>query len=523
MKINKYNSIGLLIAVFSFLAYAVPIFTLWWPQWQPDKHLAFNWPDAQANFWAVSQIVDHQSVGYFEILNLPSQNILHTRSQNVIDGVIVPMTFLPLLFIFSSLSWLFGIFSSLFIIPLLAAISLYLLHSLSAKVFANERIGTLTTILLATLGPWYFFASQPLLPNIVIIFLVLLSFYCLVEKKFLAGTLFLALAIVSRPPEIVWLLPLVLLVLYFAKPKISKIRFLNIFILLVAIIVWALYLNKAVFGSYFLSAYSNFQDNSLPSETVVSSTNILTWVFPFGFHPYLALKNFIKYFILLTWPYILLAMLGAWSLFKTKKILARKYFIILSLVGFLLVFYYGSWNLADPLVKNLNHISISYVRYWLPIWVLLIPLAAIGIEYIASRFKLNFFWRIFILLALASFSLAKVYYAKNDGILAQNRVVRAYYQEWQNIKKVAAPDSIIISERSDKYLYPYYRVIVSQGDLPLWSRLEKIIGVVDIYYYGNLDSQFFANTKKEAAINNFSFGFPIGITAENNLYKILNK
>ena len=41
--------------------------------------------------------------------------------------------------------------------------------------------------------------------------------------------------------------------------------------------------------------------------------------------------------------------------------------------------YYGSWEFTDKLTLHLNTLGISYVRYWLPIYLLSLPFVATGI------------------------------------------------------------------------------------------------------------------------------------------------
>ncbi len=523
-KINNYKLIGLLISAAAFVLYVLPILFLWYPQWQESRHLAFNWPDANANFWSVDRIVNHFSIGEFDSLNIPSNFLLHTRSQNVIDGVTLPMTFLPSLFVMSSLAWLFGQFAALLLIPLLAASIVFIFHLLVIKLLPDEKSALASTVLLATLGPWVYFSTQPLLPNIIVIFLALLALYTFLDKKYLAGSLFFALAIACRPPEIIWLAPLLFLFFYYLRPKVQKLRIVNSLIIFGAVMIWALYLNKAVFGGYFLTGYSNFQGNNLPSETNLATNNIFSWLFPFGIDLLLAVKNYLKYFWLLIWPYSIFILLGMGSILANKNNKReKKYLLAYFMISILLVLYYASWNFSDALVKNLNTISISYVRYFLPLFIMSVPLVVMGINYLTKPLNNKYFWQALILVFLICFSLNQVIFTKNDGLLAQSQYVQGYYQEWQAIKKIAPAGSIIISERSDKYLYPYYRVVVPQGDLALWPRIKNIYGTVDIYYYTSTKGEQLEETKRIMVENNLQLSEIILVNNNLSLYKVLIK
>ena len=58
-----------------------------------------------------------------------------------------------------------------------------------------------------------------------------------------------------------------------------------------------------------------------------------------------------------------------------------------------------------------------------------------------------------------------------------------YYQQFAAVKDIAPQNSVMITDRSDKIFFPYYKVVVPQGDLPLFERLDNIVVYANIYYF----------------------------------------
>ena len=61
------------------------------------------------------------------------------------------------------------------------------------------------------------------------------------------------------------------------------------------------------------------------------------------------------------------------------------YFLVFLTVSTILIFYYGSWKFNDNPDPTRFTIGNSYTRYWLPIYLMMIPLASLAIVYL-SRF-----------------------------------------------------------------------------------------------------------------------------------------
>ena len=55
------------------------------------------------------------------------------------------------------------------------------------------------------------------------------------------------------------------------------------------------------------------------------------------------------------------------------------YFSVFAVLSLILIFYYGSWQFNDNPDPNRFTIGNSYTRYWLPIYLMMMPIAALAI------------------------------------------------------------------------------------------------------------------------------------------------
>jgi len=374
----------------------------------------------------------------------------------------------------------------------LASISVYIVYKLVFYIFKDIHLAFLVALLLLPLAPWLYFANITMLPHILFIFLLLAGWLLIIKHwqnnkilYWILGSLLLSLAVVVRPTEIIWLALISILILLWQRQHINFKKILISLLIFTLIIAWFLYLNKFTYGSIFSFGYLNLQTGGTTSELTNS------WL-PFGFNFKLILTNFFKYFISLQSFHFTFAVAGfilMW--FKIKKgthnattHIWQKYFKLSLIIFVVILLFYGSWDIADPLVKELNTISISYVRYFLPLYIWILPLVALGIKVLFyNRDKLNYTAYLIMIIGLSIFSFKTAFFAKHDGLLATRDNINIYYQQFAAVKDIAPQNSVMITDRSDKIFFPYYKVVVPQGDLPLFERLDNIVVYANIYYF----------------------------------------
>lgn len=542
---KKYNLILIFCLILFLIIYSFLVWSVWWPGYGQFSQMIFNWPDENANYFFAQVLAQSGSWLVPENLNILSQNLLHTRSINVLPtGDLVPMTFLPNIVIFGLFFKILGPHLILLLTPALAIATVYIIYSLTGYIFKDNRLALVTALLFLGLAPWVYFANFSLLPTILFIFLASAG-YLAWAKSFSSarspsfywflGALLLSLALVCRPTELVWLALTTLFVLYLQRAKLNKIKIVGGSLICLAVVVGFLGLNKITYGNYFTFGYLDFETGRLSRELVVSSdlgflSALKLLLMPFGFDPLLIGSNVYKYFFRLAWPPVIFALLGLY--FVLRKICIKKaddrawhkYLLLVPWIFIIILLYYGSWDLADPLVKNLNGLSISYVRYFMPLYILILPLAAYGLIKIFWSAHRAGQWSFYMLVAIImTAGVYQAFYAKNDGLLATQSTLVAYYQQFVRVKNIAPADAIIINSREDKIFFPYYKVVVPQGDLPLWPRLLPLLDQQPVYYYTDKNDADLEIDRSQANVIKLELAEPVNIYHNFRLFKVIKK
>ncbi|PIR06440.1 MAG: hypothetical protein COV55_04100 [Candidatus Komeilibacteria bacterium CG11_big_fil_rev_8_21_14_0_20_36_20] len=527
-KEKKFNIIlGILCLIF-FGVYSFITLSIFWPHWSEFHHLIFNWPDANANYFFTQLLAQQHTFFAFEPLNQLTNNLLHARSVNVVDGHLVPITFLPVIVIFALFFKLLGSIGLLFLTPLLAALTVYIIYRLVYYIFQDLDLAFLVGLLMLPLAPWLYFANVVMLPTVLFIFLASLG-WLLITKRLttadrgkswwfcLLGSLFLSLAIVVRPTEMIWLLLIAVFVFYVNRKKIEYQKTIAGFLVFMLILFLFLSLNKIVYGGYLSFGYLNLQSGDLPTEFSGSSSWLKTIFIPFGFHPRLIWYNLCKHFVSLIFFHIIFALGGILYLILKDKIskVWRYYFFVTSLVFVIILFFYGSWDLVDPLVKNYNTISISYVRYFMPLYLFILPLVALLIK-AAGRWKGGYL----IVAALAIFGFKTAFYTAHDGLLKTKETMESYYRQFEQVSQIAPQNAVIISERGDKIFFPYYKVVVWQPNLPIWPEIVKIIDDTPIFFYTSQSDEELVVEENKVGVVGLKLVEPVMIENNFRLFQV---
>ncbi|MDO8462783.1 MAG: hypothetical protein Q7S96_00715, partial [bacterium] len=154
-----------------------------------------------------------------------------------------------------------------------------------------------------------------------------------------------------------------------------------------------------------------------------------------------------------------------------------------------LILYYGSWTIADSLVRETNVLTISYVRYWLPITIVLALWAAVGLRWILDRCIER--WRPYIatlvLLSIAITSFRAVVTDPAEGLLRQRAALAEHRTRARSVIAVTEPNAVIVSHRMDKVFFPERAVVHAmdrpQDDPGFGKKLYQLIDRVPVYWY----------------------------------------
>lgn len=468
-------------------------------------NMIFSWPDAMANNFFIQQFVKTGELAWEEPLNIALQGIVHPRSTNIVDASIVPTGFLGMLIIYG---WLGKILRSyiLYLTPLVAVFSVWLFYAIIKKVF-NDTVAFFTALLLFSLAPFWYYASQTMLATIPFVFFLLLGVFLIsqIAETFSANkkTLFVALAglsvgfaLIIRPIEFIWV-GLMLIIIAIFQWKEIKWHQILIFAMAAALPLFIMiFYNYQTYGEYFTLGYLKTNTiapifERLPGEFRVSGSSkvisLLKFIFiPFGFNPKVIALTFYNYFIKFLWPFILFFVLGliVWLKNKSEKI-QRVYFVSGIMAGAWLIFYYGNWLFIDKLVLKNNVIGSSYARYWLPLYILILPVIAYFFFWLRRQKFSCYLISILIAIFISGLFIFSAYYvlaAPGDGLLAQREVTRVYYDQAKKVDALVEKNAIIISDRADKLFFPQRQTIVFDLNYAIFPILKKVVNAVPFYY-----------------------------------------
>ncbi|MCX6745869.1 MAG: hypothetical protein NTX00_02495 [Candidatus Parcubacteria bacterium] len=502
----------------------------------------FTWPDETANYFFIKNYIGHSNFSVAEPLNQIADNIVKPRSFNVYNNNLVPGSFLGMLLIYGLIGKFVQIGLIKFLTPLLAVLASLFFYKILLKVF-EPKIAFLSTLLFFINPAWWYYANLSMLPNISFLTFFIIGLYFLLQirgesnrKNYLwviLGSFFIALSLIIRTNEFIWILAVLifLAIIYYKK---LKWQYMSLF-LLVCILVFVpiFYYNNLTYGNSLSFGYLRLNQGQtifeqVPTEFKISNSsalNFLKFIFlPFGFQPKVILSNFYHYVYNLFWWMFLASVLGGFIFLKKYHDKNHAVYFVLSLcVCLYLLAYYGSWLFADQLTLALNKIGISYVRYFLPIYILSLPFAAIFIDWLINLFKnkkIKIILALFLALTFLGLTINVVYLAGNDNLIKIKQNIGDYTDINKKVIALTEGDAVIISQRSDKIFFPERKVIGTWkiDDFENWTKL--LDANVPLYYYATESVDFLDQLYSELFYYDMELTNETQIEGDYYLYRI---
>jgi len=475
----------------------------------------FDWPDETANYFWITRYAQPGQLVEPEPLNVAAQNQVHPRSFNVLpDGALVPGSFLGFIVLYGSVAKLLGIASVIYLTPLLAVLGGLAFYGIIRKIF-DQNVALLATGLLLIHPAWWYYATTSLLPNVALVSCLLMSVYLLVKKMpdaeahdrwfepgesrsswgavLLAGAL-AGLALSIRPSEVIWVSGLYLAVLLWTSRTLSPLRVLLFIAMAAVALMPSLAQQAAIYGNWLTTGYNQLEPatDAASSQACQVCSMTASLIAPFGFHPGLAAYNFWIHYVSHFWWLSLFAVLGL-VVFLTRpqrRPAAPFMYLLFSLcVGLWLALYYGSWQFSDQLTVNLNTLGLSYVRYWLPGYLLALPFVALGLLWFTTFLPKGPAALLLVLMlgfvGYQSVNLTLV--AKADSLLPVRERIAGYKRTAATVFEATESESLIVTVRKDKVFFPDRKVIHTFSALSLNSELlgllPTVVTLAPVYYY----------------------------------------
>lgn len=481
-------------------------------------------PDESSNYNFTKLYAQEGQLSFFEKYNLLSADIMHPRSYRSDLGWLKPVSFLGIILIYGKIASLTTYKVLPFLTPLFAAIGLIFYYLLIKEIF-GKRNALISALLAAALPPLIYYSARSMFHNVLFVVLLIVSLYFAIimvkTKKLaseadtikfklakflpdvyaaLAGT-FLGLSVITRSAELLWLIPAWLALWLFNIKKVGLIKLLIFLAFFACSLTPALYWNQILYGSPWRGGYEEM-NQSISSiagagQAIITSgaiknslIQIKNKVFHFGFAPKQSFKMLYFYFAAmfywLFWP----AVFGSvWFLKKIKKWHRRHYcyLTVYTIIFFILLFYYGSWDFHDNPDPKSHTIGNSYTRYWLPIYLGAIPLASFFLVKLSNLLRKKILingFRVLIIMVIFFISLKFVLLGSAEGLIISAKNQLASRQDLNKILNLTESNSVIITQYHDKLLFPGRKVIVGLfNDDRMTEQYAALVRYLPVYYY----------------------------------------
>jgi len=491
--------------------------------------IKFSSPDETANYFWIKRLAQGQSLYYFEELNGIGTNLIHLRAMNTVEGKVTPGSFIGMIIIYGSLAKIFTPAIIPFLTPFFSILGLIFFYLLINKLFNHKSVALISAVLLSFFPAWLYYSARGLYHNILFISLLIVGIYVLFLSledikdirdikdikypqylKYLqypfSGFL-IGLSIITRASEIVWLAFSILFIFIF---KFKKIHWLGFILFLCGLwlpILILLYYNQILYGAFISAGYKAIVPEGGIGAAIKSGILFQMLISPFGFDPKSILINAYNYLIQFL-PYWSIPTILGGLLFITlpEKILKINYkkrisytIFCLLLIAYCLLFY-GSWQFADRIDEQTLSLGTSYLRYWLPIYILALPFLAILI-YNLSRVPLLIGTRdpdksrtyesvtkillssvIIILLAMPSFNL--VYRQTDESLFLLKNLSESRIKSRLINQKIKPDEVAVIYRQAVKIFFPERARIITDLVVPAdYQAVARLAELKNIYYY----------------------------------------
>lgn len=455
----------------------------------------YNSPDEMVNsvftrvFAETGSLLLHQPEMYG-----PLAEFVHPRSTFVQGSTIVPAGFLGLVVVYGLVAKFLGISAVVYLTAGLAIVGVWAWYGLIRQVF-DKRTAFFSALLALSHPAWWYYSARSFFPNVPFVsFLLIGAFFLLVRPlnrwrrtswwfDAILGAVSLGTAFLIRPNEIIWVAPVILIVCFVYRRSITVGHLLFWAGVGLATIGVFITINQQVYGD---SVGSYVASASLPLRGWYS------FIFPFGFE----LKNIIRagyvFFVSLFWWLTVPAVGGALFVLKEyisqDKAVHRRSLLVYMLswvCGATILFvYYGS---ASDQLFALRSIGVSYVRYWLPLYLFSVPLVVVFFQKcVAFLFRRPYrIWGISIVVMALIFFNAQAVYGGIDGLRATKATI-IHGQTWRaEVLARTDPGAILITDREDKFFWPDRQVMVNVHNPRIGKATQGFLrNQRPVYYFG---------------------------------------
>lgn len=441
----------------------------------------FNSPDETAQSYFINRLASGEVLAPSIDTAYDGYEYVAPRSMRVVNGTLVPGSFLGLIGLYGTAGRLMGVEALFFLMGVVAVAGLIAFYKIVEYVF-NREIAQVSFLLALFSPAWWYYASLGLFPNVLLVTLALWSIatYILFKqtRKHLYAVLCgicIALALLVRLAAAPWVLGIWAILLLLDARRKEK-RMLHFYIVVSAMVVIFCIMPLLVIQTFL---YGTAGATGYVISSAGEKSNSIAQYFPWGIHPRQALTVVWDYYVMLFWYSTIPAILGTVFFIarcKVYSLLQRKYAFLVILLAAWLSLYYGSGVIDDNINQEVT-IGVSYVRYFLPLYILLIPFSVLGVSHILKNIKqLQLRRAAATVLILFSIMLGgyDVYVRYDDSLISVAATLMENRQVRNEVVALTPNDAIILSMRHDKIFFPERSV----AHVNSYEELKKLIDVL---------------------------------------------
>jgi hypothetical protein len=511
-----------------------------------DIPIIFNSPDESANFLFSREVAATGMPRISEQRNEDLHGLLGPRSMSSVKDSLVPTSFLGMPVVFGALGSVFGIFFMLIITPILSILTVLAWRSIILQMFKKIFIADVSAFLFMIHPAFWYYSGRTMMHNVAFLsFLIFGVWFAFRQSKqhvdFILAGLCIGLALAFRTSEVMWVLPSCAAILFIVRRHTSwEQRIVFFASVLLALIPFMLF-NNALYGSVLTTGYQAdlsavpFSDSQSieviqydDEESLLARVTGL--ILPFGFHEKAILRHVWQYGVAL-YPWMsILSLIGMVLLFyRCENIVHRDRWKWMLGVTFLLSvwlgIFYGSWTFHDNPDPTIFSLGNSYVRYWLPLFLLSTPFAALALFQLSRWLRVSRarYAVIGLLLCIMTALSTQLVFFGDDGFIPTRRALYSFAEKRSVILENTMEDSIVIVDRADKFVFPHRSVIQPLRSEATYQSIPTMLNLAPLYYFGITFPEHdlkYLNDKKlqelDASIH------PVVTVGDETLYRIVS-
>jgi hypothetical protein len=447
-------------------------------------------PDETANAFFSELFADTGSFSAEpDDLALTFNDRIHPRSAVSVNGVLKPGSFLGLPLIYGIFSAILGSWVLWIITPLVALIAAFAWRELMSRI-VTKQIATISAILFLIHPALWYYSARSMMHNVLFVSLLVIGAHLLINNKrydIYAGLL-IALALMVRTSEIWWVLSLLVIGFGFLYKKLGRKRALLTFTGLAFGLLLLLGANTLTYGSPLTTGYTAGQTIQTTDLLATESLDAVG-LFPFGIHPRTAWENVRDYGVSMFWWLSILALFGAFIFLsdKKKRRVRVGYVATFTLISAWLTLMYGSWEIHDNPDWTQVTMANSYVRYWLPMYLMSTLFIAVAVAWIGTRGRTKLAKNLIIgtlMIAVIGLNIHATFIQGQDGLLSvRNTLIESEHIQSSVLAHTEA-NALIVVDRADKLFFPHRRVMYPLRSDETYDSLPLLAQSVPVYYYG---------------------------------------